>query len=213
MKNSRGPTPLFFRHLACVAPAQSTRASHPWGSAVGNYRTNLLTIFPKAPMLETQEAEGPESRIPSLPDEPMQLNVRRLKYHLAAALSEYADTPPPHPITERSTPKPPKGELKRPLQTRLTVLQHDQVRWIAPRLNMTMADFARRSIEAMIEHIVEDNPHILFDDYPAHGAPPSESAEDPQLDLFAPAAPFRVLISRPTDDRDDDEEDAEKQRE
>ena len=116
----------------------------------------------------------------------MQLNVERLQYHLAAALSEYADTPPPAPVTATTEPKPPKGELKRPLQTRLTVLRHDQVRWIAPRLNMTMADFARRSIEAMIEHIVKVNPQILVEDFPADEPDHREEETNAQLDLFTP---------------------------
>ena len=112
----------------------------------------------------------------------MQLNVERLQYHLAAALSEYSDSPPPPRVSTHTLPRPPRGDLKRPLQTRLSTLRHDQVRWIAPRLNMTMADFARRSIEAMIEHIVEANPQILFEDYPDQ----EKKQEDPQLDLFYP---------------------------
>ena len=111
----------------------------------------------------------------------MQLNVERLQYNLAAALSEYSDTPPPPQISASSKPKPPRGDLKRPLKTHLSILRHDQVRWIAPRLNMTMADFARRSIEAMIEHIVEANPQILFEGYPEQT---QETKDDPQLKLL-----------------------------
>ena len=187
-------TPLIFHHLCVVPRYIHIRAPASWGPTVENWHTNLLTNFFRSPMLDITRhwsSLGPNNdqqltilnpQLDLQAYRPMQLNVERLQYHLAAALSEYADMPAPHPLAEKkSTPRIPKGELKRPLQTRLTILQHDQVRWIAPRLNMTMADFARRSIEAMLEHIVEANPHILFDDIPEHEAPP---AEDPQLDLF-----------------------------
>jgi hypothetical protein len=51
---------------------------------------------------------------------------------------------------------------------------------------MTMADFARRSIEAMIEHIVKVNPQILVEDFPADEPDHREEETNAQLDLFTP---------------------------
>ena len=121
----------------------------------------------------------------------MQLNLARLRYELSSALSVLTDqpnqatAPPCSPI-----PAPPKGELKRSLTTRVTTLRYNQARWIAPRLNLTVAEFTRIAFDVVIDNVIQQNPQILMEDFPISEAESHSS----QLSLFADESSLPALV-------------------
>jgi hypothetical protein len=121
----------------------------------------------------------------------MQLNLARLRYELGSALSVLTDepnraTPPPSsPI-----PPPPKGELKRSLTTRVSTLRFNQARWIAPRLNLTVAEFTRIAFDVVIDNVIQQNPQILMEDFPVSEAESHSS----QLSLFTDDSSLPALV-------------------
>ena len=122
----------------------------------------------------------------------MQLNLARLRYELGSALSVLTDevnqdtVPPSSPI-----PPPPKGELKRSLTTRVSTLRYNQARWIAPRLNLTVAEFTRIAFDVVIDNVIQQNPHILIEDFPVSEVEPPHNS---QLSLFADDSSLPALV-------------------
>lgn len=122
----------------------------------------------------------------------MQLNLARLRYELGSALSVLTDevnqdtVPPSSPI-----PPPPKGELKRSLTTRISTLRYNQARWIAPRLNLTVAEFTRIAFDVVIDNVIQQNPHILLEDFPVSEVVPPHNS---QLSLFADDSGLPALV-------------------
>ena len=96
----------------------------------------------------------------------MQLNVARLRYHLGSALSALADGPPLEAPAHTRPPNSPKGELKRSVNARISPFRHEQLKWIAPRLNMSLAEFTRVALDALIDHVIDENPQILVENFP-----------------------------------------------
>ena len=122
----------------------------------------------------------------------MQLNLARLRYELGSALSVLTDevnqdtVPPSSPV-----PPPPKGELKRSLTTRVSTLRYNQARWIAPRLNLTVAEFTRIAFDVVIDNVIQQNPHILIEDFPVSEVVPPHNS---QLSLFADDSSLPALV-------------------
>ena len=124
----------------------------------------------------------------------MQLNVARLRYDLDTALSVLTDKPSKAPEPPTSpTPIPPRGELKRSINTRLSILRYEQIRWIAPRLNISAAEFTRIALDVAVDHIIQQNPQILVEDFPSTEV---EQPTNPQMSLFTDETSLPALVTQ-----------------